>query len=500
MEDEDSEDSGSGVPAMDQVKSYLAYGKRALRSHRRGALGTAAVGLALTVAAVAVWPRAYASSITLAVKENKILDGDRDPGSLRNATEIIVSRENMAEVVKELDMPKRWEQNLSPLGRFKRWLSDNVRGVPSERDKRDILISMVQASVWVQPPAWNESKFTVHAEWPDPKSARDIADAALKGYLRARRVAEISTITEYISILEGHTNQLRDEIQKYATQSKSQREQQFAQLNQATTREAPSAPGSAPAPARVAAPPPRRPQDLSELRATIAEKQAALKAVQETRQRRMSDAEQTLSGLRTKFTPAHPMVVAAESALLQISADVRQSDALKAEVDALNQELRSKVAADELEAQGGPRVGRIPSSSGTPGAPGVEPLPADIMRLMQEGNEDLDPAVSAQFRGAVGKYATLRDRIGTAKVDLDTAEAAFKHRYQIVAPAEMPSKPFKPKVPLLLAGGILASLVLGLVVALLAELRKGRVVERWQVYRLGVPLLAELNWPPKSDS
>jgi hypothetical protein len=245
--------------------------------------------------------------------------------------------------------------------------------------------------------------------------------------------------------------------------------------------------------------PPPKPRDLSELRANLAEKQAALKILDETRQRRMAEAEATLAGLRTKFTPAHPMVVAAESQLAQISQDVAQVSELKGQIASLTAELKSKEAANDLEAHGGPRVAGVPPSSDTPGASGVEPLPAEIMRLMQDGNDDLDPAVGAQFRGAVGKYAMLRDKIGTAKVDLDTAEAAFRHRYQIVVPADEPNKPTKPKVPLMLLAGTLAALFAALLAAVIVQLRSGKVVERWQVYRLGVPLLGELRWPPRSD-
>jgi hypothetical protein len=40
------------------------------------------------------------------------------------------------------------------------------------------------------------------------------------------------------------------------------------------------------------------------------------------------------------------------------------------------------------------------------------------------------------------------------------------------------------------------SLVLGLLAAVIAELRTGMVVERWQVDLLGVPLLGDIRWPP----
>jgi hypothetical protein len=42
-------------------------------------------------------------------------------------------------------------------------------------------------------------------------------------------------------------------------------------------------------------------------------------------------------------------------------------------------------------------------------------------------------------------------------------------------------------------GGVL---LLALLVALLAELRTGTIVERWQVQRLRLPVLAEVKLPP----
>jgi hypothetical protein len=316
-------------------------------------------------------------------------------------------------------------------------------------------------------------------------------------------VAEISTITEYIAILEGHANELRQEIQSMAGQGKTdEKAPPRPKAPEGASATAPAAP--APAPRIVAPLPPPRPsatpEDLTELRAQVAEKQAEVKGLEDARKRRLADAEQTLTELRTKFTPAHPMVVTAEQNIANLSQDTPQLITLREELKALNDKLKAKTAIQKEEAAfRAPGHNVAPAAAGaTPGASSVEPLPADIMRLMQEDNQELDPAVGAQFRTAVNKYATLRDRIGTARVDLDTAQAAFKHRYQIIIPAEPPDKPSKPKVPLLIAVGLLLSLGAGWLMAVLAELRTGKLVERWQVDRLGVPLLGDVRWPPAS--
>ena len=59
--------------------------------------------------------------------------------------------------------------------------------------------------------------------------------------------------------------------------------------------------------------------------------------------------------------------------------------------------------------------------------------------------------------------------------------------------------PYKPKVPLLLAGGLLAAIFLSLAIPILAELRSGIMVERWQVNQIRLPILAELPFPGRSS-
>ena len=111
----------------------------------------------------------------------------------------------------------------------------------------------------------------------------------------------------------------------------------------------------------------------------------------------------------------------------------------------------------------------------------------------------MDPALSAQISGAVARYGALRDDIRAGRMQLDTAQAAFDHRYQIVVPAEVPNVPTKPKPPLIFAVGFVMSLLLALLVPILAELRRGIIVERWQVTQMALPVLAELKLPPHSS-
>jgi capsular polysaccharide biosynthesis protein len=101
-----------------------------------------------------------------------------------------------------------------------------------------------------------------------------------------------------------------------------------------------------------------------------------------------------------------------------------------------------------------------------------------------------------QLRDAMDKYAALRTQIQTAQIDLETAQAAFKYRYSVVTPAHLPRSPTKPNVPLVILAAFVAAVLCGLLFAVLADVRKGRLLERWQIERLlDRPILGEIALP-----
>ena len=86
------------------------------------------------------------------------------------------------------------------------------------------------------------------------------------------------------------------------------------------------------------------------------------------------------------------------------------------------------------------------------------------------------------------------DRINAAQLELDAARAAYKYRYAVIWPAQVPKRPVSPKPPKVLGLGALASFLLAAFAAILAEVRAGRVLERWQIERtLNLRVLAELR-------
>src|SRR5207249_3992994 len=117
-----------------------------------------------------------------------------------------------------------------------------------------------------------------------------------------------------------------------------------------------------------------------------------------------------------------------------------------ADIQGLTAEIKQHTEGTKSEPSSASASALTGGSPGAPstGAPGSDLLPSKVMKLLDSG-VGVDPAVNAQLQSAITKYASLRDSIRSARIDLDTAQAAFNHRYKVVQPPEPPSKPSKPK-------------------------------------------------------
>ena len=158
----------------------------------------------------------------------------------------------------------------------------------------------------------------------------------------------------------------------------------------------------------------------------------------------------------------------------------------------LNAEIKQRGEGIKPEPGGGAAGGGGPAAAAA--GPGADLLPAKVMKLLDSG-VGVDPAVNAQLQSAINKYAGLRDAIRTSRIDLDTAQAAFNHRYKVVQPAEPPHHAVQTQSPLLLAGGLLAAIFLSLVIPILAELVRESWSSAGRSTRSVSPILAELPFP-----
>src|SRR4051812_6512804 len=501
---EEAEGQGGGAQAnqLELLKSYLAFGRRAIRSRRLMAVLIFVGMTALTLGALALWPRTYQCELRLIVQRSQVLDPDEKTNPLESASDLITRHDNLVAIVDQLDLVSDWERFRPPLMAFKDHLMEKVRGKPDPKAVKDALVNMLDSHLWAKT---ENNSLTIGSDWSHAETSRRIVEAAKDNFLQARHAAEISVIEEKMSILDGHSTRLRSEIDSIAQELKRMKDEKIAAATKAAKQvgeAAAASNASAASPTsmairqlstRATTAAEHADEDLPGLKEQLETKKHKLSELQARRSQSLADAKSHLVDLELRLTPEHPEVRAAEQRVALLAQETGEETSLKTEVAALEPRVKAGSASAR---EGGGGSGRVASGGGGSASNGAaEALPSEILKLLDDKGE-IDPVIGAQLSTAMYKYSELRNEIRTARITLDEAQAAFSYRYKISSPAVTPLKPTKPKVPLVAAGGIIGGLLLALLIPILLELKTGIIVERWQVAAIPIPVLAELRLPP----
>ena len=486
--EEPEEDSGDSQGAGFQVEllhSYLAFARRALRAHRALTACVFLGGLALTFLVFAFFPRTYRCKTTMMALGNAVLERNDAPNPLTGAEGLIMRHDNLEAIIREIGLLQSFEARRPPLLKAKDRIFAALLGPQSEKTRMAILVGTLESKLEV---TVEKGELSIAVNWGDGQTAAELVEAARKSFLNTRHTAETSAFEDKMAILDGHAATLREEIAALA--------EQVSAAHAPAAKPAAAAANTAGAPARpvvvraARAPDATQLEELAGLKEKLAVAKPKLAELEAEHSRKLRDEEGKLAEMKLRLTPQHPEVVTEQQKVDLLSHVPTEIAEMRAQVSTLEGDIKARELA----------VGRSPSATmaiaGAP-APASEQLPAEVMQALQK--DDIDPALRAQLSGAIVKYGDLRDDIRTARIDLDTAQAAFTHRYQIVVPAEVPNKPEKPKPALLIGAGLALTLLLSLLLPLVEELRKGVIVERWQVQQLRLPVLAELKLPPHTD-
>jgi len=191
--------------------------------------------------------------------------------------------------------------------------------------------------------------------------------------------------------------------------------------------------------------------------------------VEELRRRQLADLQAQLDQRRAVFTDAYPAVIALRQDIEALSHDSPQIVKLRGEHQKLQQEYLARLA----------RRRSVPPST----------RPRMSQQTGSIGVEQNEAVRDARFQ-----YQQVVERLNSAQLELDAARVAFKYRYSVIWPAEVPTKSVSPKAWKVFGLGIPGALFLAMLAAVLIELRRATVLCRWQVERgLGLPVLAELK-------
>ncbi len=208
--------------------------------------------------------------------------------------------------------------------------------------------------------------------------------------------------------------------------------------------------------------------------------------LEDFRNRRLTELQAQLAEQKVIYSANHPVVIDIQQRIEALQKESPQIEALKRDEQALIEEYKARGGKDpDAPTEGSARPAAARSYD-------ADEALRDVLPDLRD-----DPAVQVardQLRMAISRYQDILMRLDAARVELDTARAAFTYRYSVVSPAQTPRHPISPNVALIILAGLLGGLFFAFFTGTLFDLWKGRLVEPWQVERqLKVPLLAQVK-------
>jgi hypothetical protein len=455
------------------IGSYAMFALHSIRRHKLlfllVSLGIVVLSLGLMVSL----PKTYRVQTTLQAQRNQIMPALSNPtraipmdadAPTRLAAETVQRYDNLVALIQQTEFIKNWPLHRAPLPRLKDALRRILFKHPTHEDQVDNFVYYLREKLWV---STGEGTVTIGIDFPDANLAYRLVDGAMQNFLEARHAADVSSIAEAITILEGRAEQAQQALTASLQQLQALRDEQEARGGPRVRRSV----------AAARAPAPIDPE-ASRLLVTAQSKRRAVADLEEFRRHRVAELQNRLQEQRANFSENHPAILDIQQSLEAMRHESTQVTVLKRELAPLEAELKKRGVVDPA----GSEVGR--------------PTPL-VIQAELDRREDEDSQIGyakEQVRFALATYNSFHDRIEGARLELDSARAAFKYRYTIIHPAQKPRRPVKPKPKLVLGASLIAGLALALLSTTLVDLRSRKLLENWQVERqLGLPLIGEVR-------
>ena len=466
---------------------------------------TTFAALVLAIVALQVLPRTYESEMTMQAKKSEYLSPDQAGRLIDDAQVVLKRRVTLIEMVQRTNLVKEWRNRREPIFRLKDQIYTAMFGPTSDKDLESMLAYMLQDALTV---STEGDTITINVAWRDPELAFALVSAAQQAFLEERQVQEIAMLSESMGILQNHAAKLEREIQdeigkaQSVVQEKNQALKAKTEKSNAETAE--KLKGAAPVAGPRTVPLVPEPQvnerdveRLASLQTAIASKREELNGVTAASRSAVGELQGKLAQARAIYKEAHPVIGDLKQRIQVASADPPMAARLRSELAALEDEQ----AALQYKTNSNPFLA---SKTGGGSGRGVTRLGASVLEGLKKVEEYqlADPDIEyarSQIGFAMRKYQDTQLQIDQARIKLDTAQAAFQHRYRVVTPAEVPNKPTKPQPGKVIPGALIAGLALGLFIALALEIRRGLIYEPWQVETsLGLPVVANIELGSKS--
>jgi uncharacterized protein involved in exopolysaccharide biosynthesis len=495
-----------------QVADYVGFVLRSVVRHKLLAASTFAVVLVLAVTGALLVPKTYHIEVKLLAQRNAVMAAVSNPGRAvpwdadaptRAAAETVLRRDNLISLITQTDLINQWDQRRAPIVKFKDWLRQVVtRHELTADEKLDALVTRLERYMIVSAAPVGDGTVGIDLYWPDAETGYQIVERARQAYLEARQVAETSAISESIAILERYSNSLHQDVNKTLTELQAAQAREKGGVSRTVARTPRRVTPAAPAGADTTAALPVTQDDtvlpdpeLLRIKGLLAQRRDELARLEGERNKSLAELQAKLSALLTVYTATHPSVVTVQQQIAASKTESSQIAALKTSVDELETKY-DELSAKEAQRHAQADVGR-PSAAVTPRF--------DIPRGGPVEAEE-EPTATATQPTQVTQFASLRlrtelsqlqnilERTDGARIELAVSEAAFKYRYTVIRPAQVPRDPESPNLRMFFALGFIASVLCGLTAALGADLISNRILEAWQVERqLGLPILGSVK-------
>jgi uncharacterized protein involved in exopolysaccharide biosynthesis len=329
-----------------------------MRRRWKTALGVAAAFVAASAAAFELMPRRYHV-------ESRIfaMPAEGAPGALRGnngdpaglapgAAEVILSDENLRQLIRDHDLVDRWRTSRTGVLR----LLDRLRGADQDSDELPVL-GYLRKKLIVQVKG---SEVTIAFDWPEPQAAFAVVRAEQEKLIAARREAELAPLERKVESLEASAAQTQGRIDAGVLQIDAALKARRRGARAASVRSL-QAEGhfrDLPDPRLVA------------LRLQIVAQRKSIAEAEASHRSRLAEVTAKLAGLRATLGPAHPAVLDTEDELRAVERQGAQIEALQGEEQRLLAEyVRAGGKEIELSADAPPWPAEVPRKATAPDGP-----------------------------------------------------------------------------------------------------------------------------------
>jgi uncharacterized protein involved in exopolysaccharide biosynthesis len=424
-------------------KPWLRAARFVGRALRRRWLVAASLTVVFTAAgagASTVLPREYSGETRLLTKKNFTMPALAAPrravppsseAPAQSAAELVLQRDALERVVREAKLVERWKESAPAPMRAKQALREWVKGPASDEDLEDALVWMLRKRLRVT--VEEHELIRIRVTWWDADAVLAILDEALAAFLESRERLDVESIARTEAILARNAEALRSSMERRLADFRDAR---AAAAGSTTLLLASRA----------------VPQELETLRTDLLARQRYRQELERQRDLRIGHVQLQIAEQSATLGERHPDQIAARDALTRLMED----DGGVAQAAVQERELERAYLA-----RGGSRGDFSGSVRGPSAIDGATSPDEDASVIYAR----------ALLRIDVDDYQDMVSRLNNARIELETARAAFEFRYMVTGPAERPRRPDGPNVMMIVIGGLIAGLASGVSAALALELR-----------------------------